>query len=173
MSDVHIPHQKELRHQYTNSDNRPNITLFDSETEQNLNVDVSLAHLWSQDILKRASREDGYAARTREEKKMNKYAGQFLPCGSSSKCVPLVFEHFGRWGLQADTFLCHLSKYCSRTDAEPFSNDEQFKTFWRKRFSTTLQRCNARVVLKKLSRLSDTKIDTDKLFDFDIQGQVH
>ena len=32
---------------------------------------------------------------------------------------------------------------------------------------------NARVVLKKLSRLSDTKIDTDKLFDFDIQGQVH
>ena len=27
--------------------------------------------------------------------------------------------------------------------------------------------------LKKLSRLSDTKIDTDKLFDFDIQGQVH
>ena len=117
------------------------------------------------------SREDGYAARTREEKKMNKYAGQFLPCGSSSKCVPLIFEHFGRWGLH--TFLCHLSKYCSRTDTEPFSNDKQFKTFWRKRFSTTLQICNARVVLKKLSRLSDTKIDTDKLFDFDIQGQVH
>ena len=91
LSDVHIPHQKEPRHQYTNSDNRPDITLFDSETGQNLDVDVSLAHPWSQDILKRARREDGYAARTREEKKMHKYAGQFLPCGSSSKCVPLVF----------------------------------------------------------------------------------
>ena len=64
-----------------------------------------------------------------------------------------------------------FQKYCSRTDAEPFSNDKQFKTFWRKRFST-IQRCNARVVSKKLSRLSDTKIDTDKLFDFDVQGQI-
>ena len=61
LSDVHIPHQKEPRHQYTNSDNRPDITLFDSETGQKLDVDVSLAHPWSQDILKRASREDGYA----------------------------------------------------------------------------------------------------------------
>ena len=147
MSDVHIPHQKELRDQYTNNDNRPDITLFDSETGRNLDVDVSLAHPVSQDILKRASKEDGHAARTREE---NKYAGEFLPCGSSSKCVPLVFEHFGRWGLQANTFLCHLSKYCSRTDAEPLSNDKQFKTFWRKRFSTTLQRCNARDVMPEL-----------------------
>ena len=157
-SDVHIPHQKEPRHQYTNSDNRPDITLFDSETGQNLDVDVSLAHPWSQDILKRASRE---------EKKMNKYAGQFLPCGS--KCVPLVFEHFGRWGLQADTFLCHLSKILQQNLFAMTNNSRHFG----ERFSTTLQRCNARVVLKKLSRLSDTKIDTDKLFDFDIQGQVH
>ena len=49
----------------TNSDNHPDITLFDSETGQNLDVDVSLAYPWSQDILKRASKEDGYAARTK------------------------------------------------------------------------------------------------------------
>ena len=52
LSDFHIPHQKEPRHQYTNSDNHPDITLFDSETGQNLDVDVSLAHPWSQDIRK-------------------------------------------------------------------------------------------------------------------------
>ena len=31
LSDVHIPHQKEPRHQYTNSDNCSDIMMFDSE----------------------------------------------------------------------------------------------------------------------------------------------
>ena len=88
--------------------------------------------------------------------------------------VYLLFLSIFEDGACKQTSSCAIfQKYCNRTDAEPFSNDKQFKTFWRKRFSTTLQRCNARVVLKKLSRLSDTKIDTDQLFDFDIQGQVH
>ena len=173
MSDLHIPHEKEPRNLYTNSEDRPDIIFFDSETGQNLDVDVSLAHPWSQDTLKRASREDGFAARTREEKKMNKYAGEILSGGTSSKYVPLVFEHFGRWGLQADIFLHRLSKQCSFTNEDPFCNAVQFKSFWRKRFSMILQRCNARVILKKLSRLSETKNDMDKLFDFEVQFQVH
>ena len=173
MSDLHIPHEKEPRNLYTNSEDRPDVIFFDSETGQNLDMDVSLAHPWSQDTLKRASREDGFAARTREEKKMNKYAREILSGGTSSKCVPLVFEHFGRWGLQADIFLHRLSKQCSFTNEDPFCNDVQFKSFWRKRFSMILQRCNARVILKKLSRLSETKNDMDKLFDFEVQFQVH
>ena len=78
-------------------------------------------------------------------------------------CIPLVFEHFGRWGLQADAFLYTLSKQCSRIEEDPFRSAEQFKTFWRKRFSLILQRCNAKVILRKLSRVSETKNDMDKL----------
>ena len=44
--------------------------MFDQNTGQNLDIDVSFAHPWSQDIIKWASRENGHAAATREEKKM-------------------------------------------------------------------------------------------------------
>ena len=97
MSDLHIPHEKEPRNLYVNTEDCPDITFFDAESGQNLDVDISLAHPWSQGILKRSSREDGFAARTREEKKTNKYTGEILPGGKSSKCISLVFEHFGRW----------------------------------------------------------------------------
>ena len=147
MSDLHIPHEKELRNLYVNSEDHPDITFFDAESRQNLDINVSLAHPWSQGVLKRSSREDGFAARTREEK-TNKYTGEILPGGTSSKCIPLVFEHFGRWGLQADAFLHTLSKQCSRMEEDPFHSAEQFKTFWRKRFSLILKRCNAKVILK-------------------------
>ena len=86
MSDLHIPHEKEPRNLYVNTEDRPDITFFDAESGQNLDVDISLAHPWSQGILKRSSREDGFAACTREEKKINKYTGEILPGGTSS-CV--------------------------------------------------------------------------------------
>ena len=117
--------------------------------------------------------EDGFATRAREEKKTNKYTGEILPGGMSSKCIPLVFKHFGRWGLQADAFLHTLSKQCIRMEEDPFRSAEQFKTFWMKRFSLILQRCNAKVILKKLSRVSETKNDMDKLFDFNVHIQIH
>ena len=173
MSDLHIPHEKEPRNLYVNTEDRPDITFFGAESGQNLDVDRSLAHSWSQGILKRSSREDGFAACTREEKKANKYTGEILSEGASSKCIPLVFEHFGRWDLQADAFLHSLSKQCSRIEEDPFRSAEQFKTFWRKRLSLILQRCNAEVILKKLSRVSETKNDMDNLFDFNLQIQVH
>ena len=85
--------------------------------------------------------------------------------GSESKCVPLVLEHFGRWGEEALRFLDQLSR--------KNQNVVQFKSHWRKRLSVILQKCNARVLLKKLSRLSCDNIVADDLFDFDIQYQVH
>ena len=151
MSDLHISHEKEPRNLYVNTEDRPDITFFDAESGQNLDVDISLAHPWSQGILKRSIREDGFAARTREEKKTNKYTGEILPGGTSSKCIPLVFEHFGRWGLRADAFLHILSKQCSSMEEDPFRSAEQFKPFWRKRFFLILQRCKAKAILKKLS----------------------
>ena len=129
ISDLHIPHEKEPRNLYVNTEDRPDITFFDAESGQNLDVDISLAHPWSQGILKRSSWEDEFAAHTREEKQTNKYAGEILPGGTSSKCIPLVFEHFGRGGLQADAFLHTLSKQCSRMEEDPFRSAEQFKTF--------------------------------------------
>ena len=98
LSDLHIPYQVEPRHLYTNTDNRPDITIFDIETGQTLDLDISLAHSWSVDNVKSASRIDGFAASAREDKKKAKYSEHHLPGGSGSKCVPLVLEHFGRWG---------------------------------------------------------------------------
>ena len=81
--------------------------MFDPNTGQNLDLDVSLAHPWSQDIIRRASKENGHAAATREEKKMKKYSEELVPGGYVSRCVPLVIEHFGRWGTKAENFLQH------------------------------------------------------------------
>ena len=104
MSDLHIPHEKEPRNLYVNTEDCPDITFFDAKSGQNLDVDILLAHPWNQGILKRSSREDGFAARTREEKKTNKYTGEILPRGTSSKCITLVFEHFGRWACKPMPF---------------------------------------------------------------------
>ena len=69
----------EPRHHYTNTDNRPDITIFDIETGQTLDLDISLAHPWSVDNVKRASRIDGFAASAREDKKKTKYSEHQLP----------------------------------------------------------------------------------------------
>ena len=61
LSDLHIPYQVEPRHHYTNTDNCPDITIFDIETGQTLDLDISLARPWSIDNVKRASRIDGPA----------------------------------------------------------------------------------------------------------------
>ena len=66
--------------------------MFDPNTGQNLDLDASLAHPWSEDIIRRASGENGHAATTREEKKMKKYSVELVPGRYVSRCVPLVIE---------------------------------------------------------------------------------
>ena len=78
-----------------------------------------------------------------------------LPGGSESKCVPLVFEHFVCLGEEDLRFLNELSR--------KNQNVVQFKSHWRKRLSIILQKCNARVLLKKLSRLSCDNIVADEI----------
>ena len=74
------------------------ILIFDSETGHNVELDVALAHPWASDILLRAATTGGSAALRREQSKENKYREETLPGGYSPTVVPLVFEHFGRWG---------------------------------------------------------------------------
>ena len=66
LNELQLHHLKEPREQYTESENRPDILMYgESSTE----LDVSMAHLWSKDILNRASKEAGYAAERREMRK--------------------------------------------------------------------------------------------------------
>ena len=48
------------------------------------------------------------AARRREKRKEDKYQHKRLPAGDVVSFVPLVFEHFGRWGEKAEGFLKEL-----------------------------------------------------------------
>ena len=105
------------RHQYINTEHRPDITMFVPNTGQNFDIDVSLAHPWSQDIIGRASKENGHAAVTREEKKMKKYSEELVPGGYVSRCLSLLIEHFGRWGTKAENFLKHLSQQSANPEA--------------------------------------------------------
>ena len=103
-----------------------------SYTGQNLYINVSLAHTWSQDIIRRASKENGHAAVRREEKKIEKYSEELVPGGYVSRCVPLVIEHFWRWGTKAENFLQHLSQQSAIPEAN--FNASMFMSYCRKGF---------------------------------------
>ena len=129
-----------------------------------------MAHPWSKDILNRASKEAGYAAERREMRKKSKYKALSVQDGTTLNLVPLVFEHFGFCGQEADNFLNSLSK--KSKDSEGRSNEANFRTRWCRQISIIIQRCNARVILKKISRMHVGKID-DYFFDVVIQHYVY
>ena len=76
--------------------------------------------------------------------KVKKYSEELLADGSKPIVVPLVFEHFGGWGLKAEELLNELGKEARDFDGRRVA--AEFKTFWRKRISITLQKCNSRVI---------------------------
>ena len=96
--------------------------------------------------------------RQAEVKKSEKYARERNVWGLPSNCIPLVFEHFGRWGSEAAQFLHRLS--LQSIDEDGRKNSRDFKTFWRRCMSVALQRCNASVISRKLARLGHCKIFT-------------
>ena len=168
---LQIHHKKEPRNRYTETDDRPDIVVFDTDNGKNIDLDISLAHPWSKDVIKLAAREQGFAAKRREDRKKTKYEQELLPGGSAPNMIPLVYEHFGHWGSEAESFLCHLAK--KSRNAEGQQNTVEFLNYWRRRFSVSLQRCNAKVVLKKISRLSCGVNEECRLFDRDIHISVH
>ena len=162
MSSLQCQHQIEPKDRYTTSNNRADIVVFDSTCGGNVELDVALAHPWSQDILRSAATTDGAAARRREDIKHNKYSQEQLPGGYTPTLIPLVFEHFGGWGEEASTFLDKLSKLYR--DEEGRNNPSDFKTHWRRRLSVQLQRCNASVLARKMIRVTYGQ-NTDQSLD--------
>ena len=118
---------------------------FDSYSGCNIELDISVAHPWNKDILSQAADEDGIGAPKRKVSKNKKYSSELDVWGNSSNCIPLVFEHFGRWGWKADQFLHELSD-----QSRGKKNSSEFMTYWRRCFSVTLQHYNARVSRRKL-----------------------
>ena len=104
-----------------------------------------------------------------QQKKILKYQNQIMfLTGGAPKFVPLVFEHFGNWGNEADKFLNDLSK--KSVDAEGRSNEHEFRNRWRRQFSVLLQKCNRSVILK-VTRLSCGRVVDS--FDNDIHHCLH
>ena len=101
LSQRNLPHKLEPQYRYLNSDKRYDILVFDHDSGADMELDVSLAHPWCLDLVKAASREEGVATMIREEKKETTCNSELLPEGSCPLDIPLVFEHFGRWGKQA------------------------------------------------------------------------
>ena len=81
--------------------------------------------------------------------------------------VPLVFENFGRWGENAEGFLKELAKE-SNDDGHPSTCE--FVGYWRKRLSLQIQKCNAGVIFRKLSSLTEF---TDYVFNSNMHVQEH
>ena len=120
-----------------------------------IELDISISHPWAGHTLSQSAIEDGVAAAKREQEKIQKYANELDIWGNPSSCIPIVFEHFGRWGKQANQFLHQLSLQSVNEDRSP--NRHEFKTFWRRCLSVALQRCNVSVITRKLTRLCGSK----------------
>ena len=71
LHELKIHHEKEPQLRYSGNENRPDIVVYDSGCSYDL--DVAMAHPFSQNTLKQAALEEGYAAARREERKMIKY----------------------------------------------------------------------------------------------------
>ena len=162
LNDLKIHHRKEPKDRYATSDSRPDIVVFDTGVGSNVELDISLAHPWSSDIFPTSASKDGAAASKREDRKVARYERERYPGGLSVRVVPLVVEHFGRWGKKAEAYLDDLSK--RSRDGFGRLNRAEFKDYWRKRLSIQLQRCNASVLLRKVSNdLQSQEVTNDYL----------
>ena len=135
LNELKLYHRREPREQYTECENRPDILVDD---ESSTELDVSMAHPWSKDILNRASKEAGYAAERHEMRKKSKYEALSVQDGTTPNLVHLVIEHFGFWGQEANNFLNSLSK--KSKDLEGRSTEADFRTRWRRQISIIIQR---------------------------------
>ena len=63
LKDLSIHDKKEPKHRYLNNDDRPDIIIFDTGNLSDLEIDVSLAHPWSKEVIRNSARQAGYAAK--------------------------------------------------------------------------------------------------------------
>ena len=137
LRELGVHHKRELRNRYVCSDDTSDIIMFDSDLGLNVELDIFLAHPWSKSVLAKAARNEGAAASKREDEKASKYAAEQFPGGGRPNCISLVDEHFGHWGVEAESFLKRLSK---RDKLSKWCNDDRdFRDFinhWRKQYKS-------------------------------------
>ena len=170
LNELRIQHHKEPRHRYAENENRPDIAVYDSTRGTSYDLDVSMAHPWSQDAICKAAIKQDWAAELRQMRKRTKYEKQTMSTGEKcEKVVPLVFEHFGLWGEEAYDYLKELAK--GSRDSKGRKNVADFLTRWRRQLAIKIQRCNARVILNKLRKFT-CRLAEDTLFE-DVQRCLH
>ena len=101
------------------------------------------------DTLPKAALEDGTAATRREMLKMTNTPKRHVLV-ETLNFIPLVMEHFGRWGQEAQEYLNELLSTATWTTECRW---DEFKNYWRTLSSIVMQQCNARVLLQKMSRV--------------------
>ena len=124
--------QERTKNRYLNNEGRPDILICNTGNLSDQEMDISLAHPWSKEVIKNCAKVSAFAAKKREEMKNAKYDSEIFPGSNASKCIPEVFEHFGTWGVAADRLLNTLS--LKSKDEEGQNNSADFKTYWRRRF---------------------------------------
>ena len=70
LNELRIQHDTEPRHRYAENENRPEIAVYDSTRGTSYDLDVSMAHPWSQDAICKAALEQGWAAELRQMRNM-------------------------------------------------------------------------------------------------------
>ena len=70
LRELHLPCRREPRHQYSNSEDRPDIVSLDPSSGLGIDLNISLAHPWSGEVFPSSAKIDGAAAKRREEKKI-------------------------------------------------------------------------------------------------------
>ena len=89
LRDLNLTHRREPRNLYEGSNSRPDIIAFDAQSGYDIELDISLAHPWNEDIILQASRVDGAAAAKRESQKTEKYSKEIDAMGNASNCIQL------------------------------------------------------------------------------------
>ena len=146
LKELAVLHKKEPKHRYLNSKGRLDILICDTGILSDQEMEISLAHPWSKVVIKKCVNLSGFVAKKIVEMKNAKYDNEIVPGGSAPKCVSAVFEHFDIWGVSTERLLNTLS--LKSKDKEGNNDSADFKAYWRRRFSVTLQELNARVMMR-------------------------
>ena len=78
--------------------------MFDSASRVDLELNIALAHPWSNDKEVLSVTSQRAAATRRDNLKIKKYDQELLPGGFRPTVVPIVFKHFGYRGEKAEDY---------------------------------------------------------------------
>ena len=131
---------------------RPDLLLSEMGTNGNdVYIDVTVGHPLLATYLKKACREKGYTLKILEEKKDRKYGVSCAEVGADFQ--GFAFESYGAASDKVFKMIHDLCLHASRISGIDYS---RLTTYWKKRLSTTMQKENAKFIMK-VSKLILTK----------------